>query len=149
MDFKINDKTKYKKIADHLLCEWTYEYELFDNIGNREQMIQYLDTVTVFSLTYDNNLIGFALLVDKDCNVYPHLSPWLASVFIVPEYRGLGYSKTLLQHITKTTYFNQKNIYLWCQGQKLQQLYSTIGFKPLASLDIHHHLKNITVMVKQ
>lgn len=152
MEFQINDIKKYKRIAKYLLDEWVYEYELFDNIVNINQMIVYLRTKTrlVFTLTYDGILIGFALLVDNDCDVCPDIKPWLASVYIVPEYRNMGFSKILLNYIKEYTTYKSILFYLWCQTDKLKNFYiSMLDMKQIDYIEKHHHLSNIIVLSKR
>lgn len=39
---------------------------------------------------------GFSLLIHSDLETHPHLKPWVASVFVAPEYRGRGIARTLV-----------------------------------------------------
>ena len=47
----------------------------------------------------DDELIGSASLVAHDMDDRPDLTPWLADVFIKPEYRGRGVATSLIRRI--------------------------------------------------
>ncbi|KAB2790699.1 GNAT family N-acetyltransferase [Brucella anthropi] len=39
---------------------------------------------------------GLALLIHNDLETHPHLKPWVASVFVAPDYRSKGIAKGLV-----------------------------------------------------
>ena len=45
-------------------------------------------------------LCGSAILIGADMDTRPELSPWLAGVFVVPEFRRRGIGTSLVEHIT-------------------------------------------------
>lgn len=49
----------------------------------------------------DDKLIGFISIFPQDCDEYPKLSPWYATMYVKKEYRGQGYSKILNDAILK------------------------------------------------
>lgn len=42
---------------------------------------------------------GLALLIHNDLETHPHLKPWVASVFVAPDYRSKGIAKGLVDAI--------------------------------------------------
>jgi GNAT superfamily N-acetyltransferase len=49
---------------------------------------------------FDNDLpAGLVLLIDNDLESHPHLKPWLASLFVVPEMRGKGIGTALIHAV--------------------------------------------------
>lgn len=47
----------------------------------------------------DGELVASASLIAQDMDDRPHLTPWLADVFVKPEYRGRGIATSLIQRI--------------------------------------------------
>ncbi|MBT8118700.1 MAG: GNAT family N-acetyltransferase [Gammaproteobacteria bacterium] len=47
----------------------------------------------------DDVLLGSAAIVDQDMKTEPQLKPWLASVFVRPEYRKQGIGRKLVLHV--------------------------------------------------
>ncbi|HEY5540234.1 MAG TPA: GNAT family N-acetyltransferase [Coriobacteriia bacterium] len=47
----------------------------------------------------DGTLCGSAMLVALDMKTRPELTPWLAGVYVVAAYRGLGYGSALVQRV--------------------------------------------------
>lgn len=43
--------------------------------------------------------VGVALLIDNDLESHAHLRPWLASLYVMPEMRGNGVGKALVQAV--------------------------------------------------
>lgn len=46
-------------------------------------------------------LLGSAMLVEKDLDTHPHLTPWLAGVYVLPEHRRYGIATALASHIVE------------------------------------------------
>ncbi len=49
-------------------------------------------------MTHEQEPIGTAALVACDLDTHPEWSPWLASVFVLPEHRKKGRGKALIRH---------------------------------------------------
>lgn len=76
----------------------------------------------------DGNLVGFCTFKIKNLNKYPDIFPWLSDVMILPEYRGKGYGKKLIelgQTILKDKGY--KKIYVWTD--QAPDFYKKLGFK--------------------
>jgi predicted N-acetyltransferase YhbS len=47
----------------------------------------------------NEELVGSAMLVERDMESHPHLTPWLAGVFVKPQFRGKNIGRALVQRI--------------------------------------------------
>jgi predicted N-acetyltransferase YhbS len=74
-------------------------------------------TVVAFE---DGRPLGSASLVaDDDLEGWEHLSPWLASVFVVPDRRGQGIGRRLVERVVvEATRLGFPAVYLWTPGQR-------------------------------
>lgn len=123
MDFKIVQLQDYPHFAEQCSqwddAAWPRNPEIEDffadhyhlaaeNNGNEVPMVW-------VALTSDNMPIGMVSLIADDHPDYLHLSPWLASAFVLPEYRGKGVFRALHDALldcvkTQTDY---KNIHVY------------------------------------
>lgn len=73
-------------------------------------------------------LAGSATILDDDMSTHPELGPWLASVFVAPEYRHRGIASVLVGKIME--HARQAGIgklYLYTPGQ--EALYEKLGWQ--------------------
>lgn len=79
-----------------------------------------------FGVYLDSKQIGFARVV-TDYAIFA----WIMDVFILPEYRGRGYSKELMRAITG--HEKLQNLQRWGLGtEDAHGLYAQFGFGPVA-----------------
>jgi len=89
-----------------------------------------------FIALVDNRPAGSASLVDSDMDTHPDLSPWLASVFVHPEFRKQGIATHLIELcIGNARKANIKKLYLFTPDQL--EFYQSRGWKLLKS-DTYH-----------
>lgn len=55
----------------------------------------------VWIAIHDGNPIGMMSLITDDHPDFPHLSPWLASAYVLPQYRGQGVFRALHDQLVK------------------------------------------------
>ena len=82
--------------------EWkhfTPEKTLEDRVIKLRDMAGSSDVPFMIVAIDNNQLIGSAALVHEDMSTRKDLSPWLASVFVKPEYRQSGIATRLVSHI--------------------------------------------------
>ena len=85
-----------------------------------------IDNSLCFGLYLENKQIGFARVV-SDYAVFA----WIMDVFILKDYRGLGYGKKLMNFIM--THEKLQNLQRWGLGtDDAHGLYEQFGFKPLS-----------------
>ncbi|MEK7486152.1 MAG: GNAT family N-acetyltransferase, partial [Planctomycetota bacterium] len=76
------------------LSPWTFEEARAELHSHQKKTIP-----TTFIALNENSLLGSASLLIEDVPEWKTLSPWLASVFVAPEYRSQGIGKKLVQQI--------------------------------------------------
>lgn len=122
-----------KKIND-IILKWI-NIETIDNIKNG--IINNTYPITIILLK-DNELIGFYQIVEHD-NDNTSYTPWIANVYVLEEYRGLGYGRVLIESIP---YFmkklNIKTIYLHTRHINL---YEKFGFERIQELVLGDNIK--------
>jgi len=70
-----------------------------------EQRIDYMQTYLSEQLVPSTfiakglDLMGSAAITENDMETHPELTPWLASVFVAPQYRDRGVGSLLVTHV--------------------------------------------------
>jgi GNAT superfamily N-acetyltransferase len=80
-----------------------------------------------FVLFDDNVPVGAASLVANDLPSRPDLTPWLASVLVLPEFRGHGYSPPLVKHVEAAA--ARSAAVLWLYTWMAEPLYARLGWE--------------------
>jgi len=57
---------------------------------------------SIFVAIQNETPVGTASLIADDMSIRRELTPWLASVFVVPEWRGQGIASALHEHTPRT-----------------------------------------------
>jgi len=74
---------------------------------------------TTFVYLEEGQLLGSVSLLESDLDGHEHLSPWLASLFVIPEMRGRGIGKQLVARVVEeATALAFPALYLWTPGQQ-------------------------------
>lgn len=101
---------------------------------------------TLLAFTADERLIGSVSLLQNDDDRIRDYSPWLASLFVLPEYRGNGYGIALVRHCEQeASALGVKALYLYSAGQ--ESFYEKLGWQRLAQIALGNSA--VTVMIKQ
>src|SRR4051812_8457835 len=123
-----------------LLPGWTCEEaltELRRHTGRRQ-------IPTTFVALDGDDLLGSASLLEADLDGWDHLSPWLASVYVVPHARGRGVGRELVARVVaEAAALGVGVLHLWTAGQ--QAWYSRLGWSPLHYT--RHGEHDVTIMV--
>ena len=123
----------FNLIAEVHHKEWAHLYDGETLDGRKARMQSYLtdDYVpSLFVAKKDNNIIGTAAIKKYDLTTDEGFTPWMSSIFIFPNHRKKGYSKTLVKHLMEQAKLNGINkIYLYTEDA--DSLYAKLGWKTL------------------
>ena len=98
---------------------------------------------TTFIALEEGQLLGSASLLDMDLDGVEHLSPWLASVYVIPERRGQGIGRQLVARaVEEARALAVPIIYLYTAGQ--QGYYERLGWEPLER--VRHYQTEVVIM---
>lgn len=77
------------------------------------------------------HLVGTAALVESDMDSHPELSPWLASVYVNPDYRKRGVGAALVKHVvSQAKAHGVSPLYLFTPDQS--KFYRELGWQFIA-----------------
>src|SRR5262245_25667130 len=75
-----------------LLVDWPLEQAQAELVSH----VHHCSIPTTFVAFEDEQLVGSASLIESDLDGWEHLSPWLASVYVVEQYRRRGVGTQLI-----------------------------------------------------
>ena len=85
---------------------------------------------TVFVALREGDLLGSAMLVTHDMDTMMQWTPWLAGVFVAPDYRREGIGAALVGHAVEVARsMSVRRLYLYTPSTKA--FYSRLGWSPL------------------
>jgi GNAT superfamily N-acetyltransferase len=119
------------------LAEWFHaEWHYYDGRSIAETEAQLRDCLNRDSLPItflalcDSEVIGTVSLDTSDLPNYDHLSPWLASFYVLPSRRREGVGRALVEHLVAFARVRGISpIYLWTPGST--RLYEECGWQIL------------------
>ena len=101
---------------------------------------------TGFVAVVNRSVVGQACLVECDLDSHRHLSPWLASVLVARNYRGLGIGSALSERATEEAQvLGFARAYLFTLDK--QSFYRRLGWSTLEHTTFLGH--PVTVMVRE
>ncbi len=124
------------------LARWHHDEWLHLNPGAtlEKRLLRYQNSLTttglpeIFVACFNNELAGSATLDKEDMDTRVHLTPWLASLYVVPEHRGQGIASALIQYIINEARQREfKNIYLFTEDQT--EFYKKRGWRLLETVE--------------
>lgn len=110
--------------------EWLRGKEPFESALKRAQTAtaKRLQIPQTFVLLVDNEPMGTASLTAHDLEERPHLTPWLAGVYVVPRARGRGYAAQLVAAVEDAA--REAAIpMLWLYTNTAERIYTRIGWR--------------------
>lgn len=137
-----------------IVAGWTFESWGHLHPGlTLEQAIEHLKTEcgqggvpSIFVAMQGETPVGTASLIADDMSIRRELTPWLASVFVVPEWRGQGIASALVKRVEIEALENGiEHFYLYTPDQ--QALYRRLGWQDVESLE--YRGETVTVMSRQ
>ena len=79
------------------------------------------------ALLDNNQIVGFCVFKKENLKKYPNIFPWLSDVMILPQFRGQGYGKKLLEYGEQTLKdLGYNTIYVWTD--QAPDFYKKLGF---------------------
>ncbi len=97
--------------------------ELIESAGRRA-------IPSVFVATEAGRLVGSATLAPSDMDTRPELTPWLADVFVAPEFRRRGIASALVRRVVREAGdLGVPEVYLFTIGSMRERLYAGLGWK--------------------
>jgi GNAT superfamily N-acetyltransferase len=101
---------------------------------------------TTFLALADGKPVGSASLVDYDMEDREDLTPWLASVYVVPEYRRRGVGSALVKRVLEEArVLGVETLYLFTWDR--ERLYARLGWSVLER--VIYKGENIVIMSKK
>lgn len=132
------------------LAQWHHQQWSYLNPGQslqqrREKMQAYLQASVVPSTlvaTDNDKLLGSASLVVNDMDNHPEWMPWLASVFVLPEFRGRGLGSALVEAVMKLAAdHGLSTLYLFTPDQ--MEFYRRLGWSIVTKENYRGHLVSV------
>jgi GNAT superfamily N-acetyltransferase len=135
------------QVAALIHNEWPYEFEGISLQAWTEQFqtLEGLDRTTFIAIE-DSRLLGTACLDIEDLPERPDLSPWLASVYVIPEARSRGLGSQLVRAVEQEAW-NQGVPRLHLQTPEHENYYAQQGWTTLEHLQAWN--KNVALMCKE
>lgn len=101
---------------------------------------------SIFVAMHGGTPVGTASLIVDDMSIRRELTPWLASVFVVAEWRGQGIASGLVRRVeVEAVNGGIERFYLYTPDQ--QALYRRLGWQDLECLE--YRGETVTVMARQ
>ena len=136
------------KLAPYFYQEWR---EIYDARGQDYQAVaeSFRSRANIDSLPlalvalHQNDVVGTASLKARDLEVRPELTPWLAGVFVLPDWRGKGIATQLIKRaMDEAKRLRLRDLYLWTPSA--ESLYRRLGWREVERL--HYCNTDIVVM---
>jgi GNAT superfamily N-acetyltransferase len=155
-DIVITDMPAGSKFA-HIGAQWAYDdwKETDPNDDIQWYLNVYSDSakdplslpISLAAITGTDELVGVACVVsDDELPDANEPGPWVAAVFVAPEYRGMELGKQLVtEAVRRAREFGHTDVYLYTRH--VAHWYETFGWERVRETLIHD--KTITVMVNR
>ena len=143
-------------LADHLelapwLAAWHYqewatllpEWSLAQALADLQSHAGRCQIPTTFVALEDDQPLGSASLLVSDLEGWEHLSPWLASVFVLPDFRGRGLGGQLVGRVVaEAKVLGVSALYLFTEDRAAY--YQRLGWEFFQSTQ--HHGREVVIM---
>lgn len=142
----LKQKPEYLQIlAEWHQQEWSHFNPGQSLSGRIDKMQAYLNDefIPTTFVAENEKLLGSAAIIKCDMEERKQFSPWLASVYVAPEFRGQGIASELVRHAMAQA-FKQgvEKLYLYTPDQQL--FYKKLGW--LTEERLSYHQEDVTIM---
>lgn len=135
-----------KQLAHWHHAEWSYLNPGQSLDARIQKMQAYLDDEFLPSTWVahkDGQPVGSAAIVKQDMDIHLDKSPWLASVFVSPEFREQGTGSVLVRQVMEAA--RQQGVEtLWLYTPDKASFYQRLGWSVFSEEEYHGH--PVTVM---
>jgi N-acetylglutamate synthase-like GNAT family acetyltransferase len=134
------------QVATLIHTEWPYEFEgiSLQTWTEEFQTLEGADRTTFIAIE-DSRLLGTACLDIEDLPQRPEISPWLASVYVMPEARSRGLGSRLVQAVEQEAWTRDvPRLHLHTTDR--ESFYAQHGWTTLEHLQAWN--KNVALMYK-
>ena len=132
----------HAKEWQHLYCEWDEKKALEDFRSQRTDG----SIPATLVLREDGRLVGSVSVVRDDCEPRRDLGPWLASLYVMPENRGQGHGRRLIEAAIELAERNDTGC-LHAFTESAEQLFLDHGFTRFATAVTNCHA--ITILRRE
>jgi predicted N-acetyltransferase YhbS len=133
LDYLENHRSAIPRLAELHHAEWrsiTPTVSVADRIARFEARARSGSIPTGFVALDGEQVLGMACLVDWDIESHQHLTPWLATVLVIPEYRRHGVGSALSRRVAEEAIaLGFSELFLFTFDR--QAFYSRLGWNPL------------------
>lgn len=110
--------------------EWSFlnpDYGIDQRIQDMKKFLGESFVPSTFVGEYSGQLAGSCAIVKNDMDTHPELSPWLASVYVSPEFRNKGIGSFLVQNLVECSKNEGiKKMYLFTPDK--ESFYTKLGW---------------------
>ena len=126
---KQTPKIIIEQIYKFILHEWGDQYPDPRCVYNEIYQAQHNSILPkIVYIEHAHQVLATASLLEEDIDLFPHCTPWLANVYVKPEYRQNGLGNVLCSQIlSETKLLGFKSIYLYTKDKK--EWYSKKGWR--------------------
>jgi N-acetylglutamate synthase-like GNAT family acetyltransferase len=139
---RLRDRTEHiPTLAAWHHAEWAYLHDV-DSVERRiaefHEELKANGIPRTFVVVSENGPIGSASILPYDMDTRMDLTPWLASVYVVPEQRKRGIGSALVRHVVQeATALGYHTLYLYTPDRP--KFYASLGWSPVEKVDYHGH----------
>ncbi len=134
-----------------LIARWRWEAFARDEGRGFEQVLESAQRTAAVAcripqtlvLLVDGEPVGTASLTEQDLEERPDLTPWLASVFVVPHARGRGYAGRLVVAVEAQARAGSIAT-LWLYTNTAERIYARLGWRTAET--VQHDGKPVALM---
>jgi GNAT superfamily N-acetyltransferase len=91
------------------------------------------DLPQTYVLLVDDWPVGTATLAARDLEERPDLTPWLAGVFVAPDWRGRGYAALLVSAVENVC-LKRSIATLWLYTRTAERIYARCGWRTVETI---------------
>lgn len=138
------DPTTIRTIAEWHQVEWGHlsDRNTQDRIAEFHEQRESRSIPLTLVAWHDERPVGTASLLVHDMDTHPELTPWLGSVYVVPEMRGRGFGTQLCRSaMQEAGRLGVGTLYLFTPDQ--EQLYARLGWEVVAKEQYRGELETL------